>query len=103
LRPGDQVIAAGVDSGAQRAGDDLQVGDLRLDLGQLGSGACLQPDVPAPAMPVLADVEKVSDLIEGKPEPLRCLDHLQHSDRLLGVEPMPPRLRSGSASNPRRS
>ena len=85
----DQVVAAGVDSSAQRSSDDLQVGDLRLHLGQFRLGTSKQPYVRAPAVAVPACFEEVGDLVEGEPEPLRRLDHLQGDDRLLRVQPVP--------------
>jgi hypothetical protein len=54
-------------------------------------------------MAVPADLEQLSDLVEGEPQPLRRLDHAQRRHRFLRVEPVPAGLRCGSASKPRRS
>ncbi|MEU8076803.1 hypothetical protein AB0B31_15275 [Catellatospora citrea] len=60
-----QVVTAGVDRGSQARSDDLQVGDLRLDLGEFGRRPRLQTAVTAAAVPVDAEVHKVGDLGEG--------------------------------------
>jgi len=84
----DQVVAAGVDGGAQRFGDDLKVCDLRLDLGELGLGACVQSGFGTPAVPMPARIEQIRYLIEGEPEPLRRLDDAKHGDGFSRVHPM---------------
>jgi haloacid dehalogenase-like hydrolase len=42
-----------------------------------------------PVVVVSASVEQVGDLLEGEPEALRSLDHLQQGDRLRQVQPVP--------------
>jgi hypothetical protein len=60
-RAGDQVVAAGVQRRAQGAGDHLQVGDLRLDLGQLILRVGRWARVVTSAVMVPAGVEQVGD------------------------------------------
>jgi hypothetical protein len=61
-----------------------QVGDLRLDLGELVRRTGLQARVRVVVVVVVVvstGLQQVSDFIEGEPQPLRRLDHLQHGDR----------------------
>ncbi len=60
-RAGDQVSAAGIQRCPQRRGHHLQVGDLGLDLGQLGRRPLLQPGVGWFAVIVTARVEQLGD------------------------------------------
>jgi hypothetical protein len=67
-----------------------QVGDLRLDLGELVRRTDLQARVRAVVVVVVVStgLQQVSDFIEGEPQPLRRLDHLQHGDRLRRIHPV---------------
>jgi hypothetical protein len=66
-----------------------QVGDLRLDLGELVRRTDLQARVRAVVVVVVSTgLQQVSDFVEGEPQPLRRLDHLQHGDRLRRIHPV---------------
>ena len=98
-----QVVAVGVDGGAERRGDDLQVGDLRLHLCQLGPGARLQSGLGALAVPVTARVQQAGHLVQGEPSRWAALMTRSTVTASAGYSRCPPRLRGGSASSPRRS
>lgn len=66
----------------------MQVGDLRLYLGQLGLRGGSQPRI-RPAVAVPAALEQFGDLVEGEAEPLRRLDDAQCDDGFGRVEPVP--------------
>ena len=81
-----EAVAAGVDDLGQRGADRGEVGDLRVDLGDLVDRAL--PQVRS-RVPAAAGVEQVGDLVEGEPEPLRRLDDVEQGDGVGWVEPVP--------------
>ena len=89
----DQVVAVGVDGGAERRGDDLQVGDFRLHLCQLGPGARLQSGLGALAVPVTARVRPATS---SRVNPSRWAALMTRSavTASAGYSRCPPRLRS---------
>lgn len=97
-----QVVAARLDGGDQGGADGGQVGDLRVDLGELGRSTFLEPRHGA-AVAVAASLQQLGDLLQREPEPLGRLDHPQRGHRLLAAQAVTAMLRSGSASRPRRS
>ena len=78
----DQVVAAGVQGGAQVVADGVQVGDAFLHLDQLLLALAPAGRRRRACRAGAGQLEQVGDLVQGEPEPLRRLDHPQHRDRL---------------------
>src|SRR5204863_406098 len=77
---------AGVDDLGQGGADRGQVGDLRVDLGNLVDGAL--PQVRG-WVPAASGIDEFGDLVQGEPEPLGRFDDVEQGDGLGRVEPVP--------------
>lgn len=86
LRALSQVVTAGIPCSDEAVADHLEVGDLQVDLGELGLGTSLKS--LARAVVMLARLEKLSHFVEREPQTLCGLDDPQCRDSLLRVQPM---------------
>lgn len=82
----DEVVAACVACRDEALADPLEVGDLLVDLGELGFGAGLQTG--SGPVPVTARFEHFGDLVQGEPKALCRLDDPQRGRDLFGIEPV---------------